>query len=157
MKTLSVTFQYEWRPFTLGGQHLTFLGHVDSRLEKAKSSHWGSVIYKWEGKLNEGIHSNQTGILIGETKDIRQRIKQYVSGPQERGNKLWRETFLSKGEIYLFVLEYSELSIQGKNRQTTDPENILSSANMRLVLEQLLVQEVVSSSDKTVWVVNARQ
>ena len=43
--------------------------------------------------------------LFGETGDLRRRIKQYVTGTQDRGNKLWKETFLSLGDIRLYTLE----------------------------------------------------
>ena len=158
MESLSASFDYEWKPFMLDGKHLSFIQHVNSRLEHNRCSHWGSAIYRWEGKISQGPHSNLIGVLIGETKDLRQRIKQYVSGTQERGNKLWRESFLEKGDIRLYVLEFAEMVIKTEaGNKTISSDKVLSSENMRLVLEQLLVQKEVSNCGDTRWVVNARQ
>jgi hypothetical protein len=55
----------------------------------------------------------QTGVLIGETGDLRQRIKQYVTGTQECGNKYWREQFLTKGDIHLYVLDSARFRFNG--------------------------------------------
>ncbi len=106
----------------------------------------------------EGPHAGKTGILIGETSDLRQRIKQYVSGTQERGNKLWRETFLVRGDIRLYTLDLDSFELQASDRSISiAPASALASANMRLVLEQLLVMRAVASADESTWVVNARQ
>ena len=92
---------------------------------------------------------------MGETGDLRQRIKQYVSGTQERGSKLWRETFLTLGDARLFTIRLDSFSMAG--RQPLDISKILYSNNLRLVLEQLLVMEAVAEADASTWVVNARQ
>lgn len=99
------------------------------------------------------------GVLIGETGDLRQRIKQYVSGTQERGNKLWRETFLLRGDVRLYTLDFAGLSIDGGNgSQLIAARDALTSNNFRLVLEQLLVaQAVAEAADTAIWVVNARK
>src|SRR5262245_58122623 len=95
---------YEWVPFRLDGQHLTFAQHCTSRLSSGRCSHWGPVVYKWEGRVASGPNTGKTGVLIGETEDLRQRVKQYVAGTQARGNQLWRETFLSLGDVHLWIL-----------------------------------------------------
>jgi len=94
-RTLTAQLRYSWQPFLVAGRHLSFADHVSARLERGLCSWWGPAIYKWEGPVRSGPNAGKIGILIGETGDLRQRIKQYVSGTQERGNKLWRETFLS--------------------------------------------------------------
>jgi hypothetical protein len=109
---LIAELKYDWRPFTLDGQHLNFRQHVTSRLSETCCSHWGPTVYKWQGRLEGGPHASSVGILIGETSDLRQRVKQYVSGTQERGNKLWRESFLLLVASHLVVYEVVENSAQ---------------------------------------------
>jgi hypothetical protein len=72
-------FQLEcgWTPFTLRGKHLSFRDHCVSRLTQSDCNHTGPAVYKWEGLVNDGEHAGKTGVLIGETGDLRQRIKQY--------------------------------------------------------------------------------
>jgi hypothetical protein len=138
--------------------HQTFAQHVTSRLERSRCSHWGSAVYKWEGPLSKGPNAGKTGVLIGETKNLRQRIKQYVSGTQERGNKLWREIFLTQGEIWLYTLHLSEFLVgESSERTPVSLNEALASNNMRLVLEQMLVLREVAKNDKSLWIVNARQ
>ena len=157
-ETLSVELSYSWLPFTVDGDHLTFAQHGGSRLDSARCSHWGPAVYKWEGKLASGPQAGKVGVLIGETGDLRQRIKQYVAGTQERGNRLWRETFLSRGEARLFVLDLKGLSVKsGGNARELAAAELLQSDNRRLVLEQLLVMEAVSRAGDSIWIVNARQ
>lgn len=159
MERLISEIAYEWRPFTLDGEHLTFRQHVSARLSQARCSHWGPAVYKWEGAVAQGPHSGSVGILIGETSDLRQRIKQYVSGNQERGNKLWRESFLLLGDVRLFTLDLRSLVVGGgEHPESIEPKAAIESANMRLVLEQLLVmKDVAATRDGSTWVVNARQ
>jgi len=104
--------------------------------------------------VTTGAHAGKRGILIGETGDMRSRIKEYISGTQERGNKLWRDTFLSRGDICLYVLCLDSFMVSGRS---VDPVAVLSSGNLRLVIEQLLVMQIVADANDEVWVVNARQ
>ena len=155
---LAAELEYSWRPFAVDGQHLTFRQHVSTRLESHRCSHWGPAVYKWEGSVTDGPHAGETGVLIGETSDLRQRIKQYISGTQERGNKLWRETFLSRGNARLYTLASWSLAVVAPDgAQSRLGPDALASPNARLVLEQLLVMRAVSDADDSVWVVNARQ
>jgi hypothetical protein len=158
IETLTVEFSYSWLPFTVDGAHLSFTEHCGTRLDSMRCNHWGPAVYKWEGRLATGPQAGKLGVLIGETGDLRQRIKQYVAGTQERGNQLWRETFLSKGDARLFVLDLKGLSVKsdGNGRPLAATE-LLQSNNRRLVLEQLLVMEAVSRADDSIWIVNARQ
>lgn len=142
----------------MDGAHLTFAEHVQARLEEHRCSCWGPAVYKWEGPLAAGPHSGKVGVLIGETGDLRQRIKQYISGTQERGNRLWRETFLARGDIRLFTLDLQSFRVSGPlGSNSIQPAHAMSSNNMRLVLEQLLVMQAVAEAGESVWVVNARQ
>lgn len=120
---------------------------------------WGPAFYTWEGSVTQGPHSGSVGILIGETSDLRQRIKQYVSGTQERGNKLWREDFLLLGDVRLCTLDLHSLVVGGREHpESIGPQAAIESANLRLVLEQLLVMKAVAAArDSCSWVVNARQ
>jgi hypothetical protein len=155
---LIAELDYSWKPFVVDGLHLTFRQHVSTRLESHRCSHWGPAVYKWEGPINDGPHAGQVGVLIGETSDLRQRIKQYVSGTQERGNKLWREGFLSLGDVRLYALSSWSLAVASpKGARSRLGSDALASANARLVLEQLLVMRAVSDADESIWVVNARQ
>ena len=155
---LSAELEYSWRPFVVDGQHLTFRQHVSTRLDQYRCSHWGPAVYKWEGPVTDGPHAGQLGLLIGETSDLRQRIKQYISGTQERGNKLWREALLTKGDVRLYTLASWSLAVMSPDGVPTRlGPDALVSANARLVLEQLLVMRAVSEADDSTWVVNARQ
>ncbi len=148
-------FEYHWKPFTVSGRHLTFREHVSSRLFAADCNHWGPAVYKWEGAIKEGMYADQIGILIGETGDLRQRIKQYVSGTQKTGNKYWREQFLTMGDIYLYVLDAPILRFKAVPIETPNTAT-LSSNNLRLVLEQLLVFHEVAKADGGKWIVNRK-
>ena len=92
-ETLAVELSYAWLPFEVDGAHLSFAQHCGTRLDSARCNHWGPAVHKWEGKLATGPQAGKIGVLIGETGHLRQRLKQYVAGT-ERGNQLWRETFL---------------------------------------------------------------
>ena len=158
LERLAAELEYSWKPFVVDGQHLTFSEHLSTRLESHRCSHWGPAVYKWEGPTTDGPHAGQIGLLIGETSDLRQRIKQYVSGTQERGNKLWREIFLSRGDARLYTLASWSLAVVAHDgAHTRFGPDALTSPNVRLVLEQLLVMRAVSDADASVWVVNARQ
>jgi hypothetical protein len=154
-QTMNVELKYTWQPFAVGGKHLSFSEHITARLERGLCSWWGPAIYKWEGPVHSGPKTGKVGVLIGETGDLRQRIKQYVSGTQERGNKLWRETFLSLGDIRLYTLNLVSFAVDGRTNMAAG--EVLARNNLRLILEQLLVMHILSSSNGSVWVVNARQ
>ncbi len=154
-QNMIVNLQYSWEPFMVGGYHLTFSEHVAARLERGQCSCWGPSVYKWEGIVQSGVHAGKRALLVGETGDIRQRIKQYVSGTQERGNKLWRETFLSVSDTRLFTLNLASFSVSG--HESIDPSEVFHSNNLRLVLEQLLVMQALVEADNSTWVVNAKQ
>ena len=102
--------------------------------------------------------------LIGETGDLRQRIKEYISGTQKHGNKLWRETFLNLGDIRLDILtvhNYSAFDTNSaapasKAEAPTSQQEILKSNSLRILLEQLLIQREISQQDDRTWIVNAR-
>lgn len=155
MQSLSAEIVYSWQPFTLSGRHLNFDEHVVSRLTEGQCSCWGAAIYKWEGQMHTGPHAGKTGVLIGETANLRQRIKQYIRGTQECGNKHWREDFLCMGDVRLYYLQLETFSVSG--RMVDDAKDVFSSNNRRIVLEQLLVMNEVANAGDTVWVVNARQ
>ena len=155
---LLAELSYEWLPFTFAAVHLTFAQHCGTRLESSRCSHWGPAVYKWEGAVSSGPNSGKVGVLIGETDDLRQRIKAYISGTQERGNRLWRETFLQMGDIRLWVLRLRGFSVQvGEQVLPVPASELLGSNNRRLVVEQLLVMRAVHEAQGNVWVVNARQ
>lgn len=150
--------EFSWRPFTLDGRHLSFAEHVTARLEEKRCSCLGPAVYKWQGRLKAGPRGGKVGLLIGETGDLRQRIKQYISGTQDRGNKLWRETFLSLGDIFLYTLDLHEFKASGsRGTISIPPADALASNNLRLVLEQILVMQALADAGDSIWVVNARQ
>jgi len=111
-----------------------------------------------EGVVSSGPNTGKIGVLIGETEDLRHRIKQYVSGTQKRGNRLWRETFLKRGDIRLWVLRPHSFSLMvGDQSLAVTASELLGSSNRRLLIEQLLVMRAVHEAQGNVWVVNARQ
>lgn len=153
MNTLTFQLKYEWIPFKVNGHQLIFREYENNgiRLEKGACSHWGAAIYKWEGIITEGVNKGKTGILIGETDDIRARLNQYKSGTQKSGNKYWREQFLRNGNIGYWVLKCSS------GNKAID-SNQIERKNFRLVLEQLLVMELLGNCDQSqTWVVNKIQ
>ena len=155
MESLNFDFDYAWESFTFQGRHLTFEEHRHVRLNIAECNHWGAAVYKWEGLITQGDHAGEIGVLIGETQDLRRRIKQYISGTQGLGNKYWREQFLTKGDVRLYVLKFSQGKVHTPVGQTaTLGSSDLVSKNIRLVLEQLFVLCEVARGDKKRWVVN---
>ncbi len=157
MNRLRYNFEYNWEPFTVGGKHLTFTQFKTTILYRNQCSHWGAVVYKWEGVLDKDSHTGETGILIGETDDIRQRINQYLHGQQTSGNAYWRSVLLEKGEIRLFILNLQTANFQIDDLSscafnTTD----FSSNNRRLVYEQALVMREVEQKRPKVWIVNRK-
>ena len=157
MESPTVGFEYEWEPFLFEGRHLTFEEHRHARLSRPRCSHWGAAVYKWEGVITEGKHDAQVGVLIGETGDLRQRIKQYISGTQEAGNKYWRDQFLTRGNLRLFVLRFPQATI---HTATGESETVgmvdLVSDNLRLVLEQVLVWRGSARRSAKRWIINRR-
>ena len=157
---LIASIQYEWEPFSLDGSHLTFAEYPAARLDRGKISHWGPAVYKWEGLIRSvggfmdvtafgTIGLGKRGILIGETSDLRQAIKRYVSGPEGR---FQREQFLNWAEARLFVLNLHSLSVSGREPLTAT--NILRATNLRIMLKHLLVMQAVAEADPSTWVVN---
>lgn len=156
---LKVEIEYIWESFLFNERHLTFLDHRDARLTQHDCSHWGAAVYMWKGMITKGPNSSKIGILIGETKDLRQRIKQYISGTQNAGNKYWRENFLALGPIQLHILKLLSGEIQSNSENSKISGNkSLSSNNIRLILEQLLVRNAYSESivNKNIWIVNRK-
>lgn len=99
---LNMELEYSWEPFTFQGKHLTFHEHRRSRLSSAACSHWGPAVYKWEGLLTKGEHMGETGVLIGQCDDLRQRIKQYVSVPKSRETSIGASNFSIKA-AFIFM------------------------------------------------------
>ncbi|MBI3537439.1 MAG: hypothetical protein HY070_07790 [Chloroflexi bacterium] len=156
MDKLRFDLEYEWQPFKVEGRHLTFAEHQETRLFRKQCSHWGAAIYKWEGKLTRGEHMGEVGILIGETGDIRQRIKQYIKGTQKSGNLYWRKNFLLNGDILLYVLKLYSATFGTEFNSTVLDLQDFSSGNRRVVYEQLLVMNQVALNRPDSWVVNRK-
>lgn len=131
--------EYSWEPFLVRGQHQTFTDIHRGRLTAC--SHDGPAVYKWEGKITEGPKTGLLGIYVGETGDMIQRIRQYRRGTQERGNRRWREEFLERGEVRLYVAHL--------------PGVDLSSVEVRRGLEQQILGHQPDGAG--VWVVNRRR
>ena len=157
MSNIQLSLEYKWEPFKVDGQHPNFFQHKKTRLERGLCSHWGAVIYKWEGILRDGPNTGMIGILIGETADLRQRIKQYVSGTQKSGNVYWRENFLERGDIYLYIMKPQAINLttDDTNRKMLACQN-LSSGNRRVAFEQLLIMHEVEQNQQNVWMVNRK-
>jgi hypothetical protein len=156
VEVLKFEFEYSWEPFTFDDRHLTFQELRDCRLSQDRCSHWGAVVYKWEGLLTEGKHAGRVGVLIGETEGLRQRIKQYTTGTQESGNKRWREDFLGRGDVRLHILKLVRRVISASAGESLPIRADLTSNNLRLVLEQLLVMRELTRRDKNRWIVNRK-
>src|SRR5437870_5246769 len=127
--TLTAEVQYSWQPFKVNESHLTFAEHAVARLARDRCDWWGPAVYKWQGPITVGPNTGKRGVLIGETGDIRSRIKAYISGTQEHGNKLWRDTFLKRGDIRLYVLYLESFIVSGR---AVDASAVLASGNLRM-------------------------
>jgi hypothetical protein len=151
---MKLEFNHSWEPFTVNHSPFIYASHFKTRLINSSCSHWGPVIYKWQGVITQQGHEyeGKMGILIGETQNLRSRLKQYSTGTQHGGNLWWRNQFLECGSISFHVLNIKDCFING---QREDPR--LESKNWRLVLEQLLVLESVRSSGSDQWIVNRMQ
>lgn len=152
---LQFQFDYEWTPFMVGDSQLDFRSFQNGRLLRLAAnscSHGGAVVYKWEGEIDQGEHIGQQGVLIGETDNVRQRLRQYRAGTQPLGNVFWREQFLTKG-----VIKYWILKITGCSLNVRQPTADLRRKNFRLVVEQLLVMELLQRNDPRQWIVNRIQ
>lgn len=157
MDGLCLNLKYEWQPFTVGGTHLTFNQHIATRLERSSCSHWGAVVYKWEGLLERGSHSGMVGVLIGETGDIRQRIKGYVNGNQKNGNAYWRQDFLTNGDIYLYALRLYQARFGEEDTHLGELGlDEFESGSRRVAYEQLLVMNETALGRPQTWVVNRK-
>lgn len=97
------------------------------------------------------------GILIGETGDLRQRIKQYISGRQKHGNLRWRESFLQNGDIRLYILwlQRAGFQVEGSPPLALDTRDF-SVTSRRAVYEQLLILQENELSRPDVWLVNRK-
>ena len=151
----TVSFDYQWEPFTVDDYHYSLREHSSKRLSMESSSHWGAAIYKWQGRLTSGQHSGKLGVLIGETDDLRQRINQYKTGTQNNGNRYWREQFLSKGDIRLYVLALNSFSYEGDlGLKRVNPATVMTTKNGRVILEEILIFNELPLDPATKWIVN---
>lgn len=151
---MKLEIEYEWEPFSVDQICYMHSTHFNIRLNRDSCSHWGPAIYKWEGAINQSghEHNGKTGLLIGETQDLRARLKQYATGTQPNGNLWWRKNFLECGQIGFYILKIHRLLI---NNRLEHPQ--LDRKNWRLVLEQILVLEAVRDATPWQWVVNKMQ
>lgn len=157
VEQLNLSLEYVWEPFTVKDAHLTFQELTNTRLNKAECSHWGIVVYKWEGFITKGANTGNIGVLIGETTDLRQRIKQYISGTQKCGNKYWREQFLTKGEVRLHILRCTQEKVRISGGELPTHQLLdVGDKNVRHVVEQLLVLHEALLEDKDRWIVNRK-
>lgn len=156
-KNISFEISFQWEPFTVDSKHLTYHQLAKTTLYKTLCSHWGSAIYKWEGVLHQGPNKGKTGILVGETKNLRQRIKQYINGTPKQGNLYWRKNFLELGDIYLYILKLAKAQFKLDNNRSISLNPLdFSSGNIRLIYEQLLVMNAVADHTDDVWIVNRK-
>jgi hypothetical protein len=154
-KSLAISFKYHWEPFVVAGSHYSIREDFSKRVTEKSSSHWGAAIYKWQGSLESGPNEGKFGVLVGETHDLRQRINNYKSGLQPAGNRYWREEFLLRGDIRLFILALDSFHYSGSvGNQSAIPLDILAGKNHRVILEELLVLEELHQDQTIKWVVN---
>ncbi len=156
MRGLDLHLEYEWEPFMVDRKHCTFNElSIINPLRQNMCSHQGAAVYKWEGVLSRGPNSGKVGVLIGEAVDIRKRIKKYINGPQPNGNARWREDFLRKGEIRLYILELKTAKFRAEDDFAIDfnPKDF-SGENRRLMYEKVLVTQEVERCNPEIWIVN---
>lgn len=135
---------YSWHPFKFSGDKYFFTGQ-SLQVGKSRPSHTGPAIYKWEGIMDD----NRRGILIGETSDLLARLRQYRTGTQEGGNKYWRTQLLSRGTIYLSILDIEGGALNGIG---FIPD--ISMKCWRLVIEQFLIAQLRAKTQEDFIIFN---
>ncbi len=140
MGTLRFELEYNWEPFTVTGQQLTFAQIGKMKLFPNECSHWRAAIYKWEGILMRGPNIGKLGILFGETDDISLRIQQYATATHQSREYYERQEFLLLGDVRLFIFKPQKTTIDMKEPKSIF-ENSRSFAvkDRRTMIKELLV------------------
>lgn len=140
MDTLRFELEYDWEPFKVMGEHLTFAQLGQTPLFPNECNHWGAAVYKWEGTLTRGIHIGKVGMLIDETGNITQRIQKYAAATSESGNLYRARGFLSHGEFRLYILKLHNATFElGERMSLFDSWRIPSPRERRIVYKELLL------------------
>lgn len=156
MDTLHFSLEYEWEPFTVSGQQLTFEQLAGRRLVPNECSHHRSVVFKWEGLVTRvSDHVGQLGILFGQADDIAARIYEYVTAKTGMPDYEYREQFLLSGDIRLFVLRPHRVMFD--NQELGMPYGAVREywiAKRRAVFAEMLALECHTRRNPYIWVVN---
>lgn len=169
MDKLHLDLEYEWEPFTVSGQHLTFAQLRERELFSNECSHWGPAIYKWEGVPTKSERPWQLGILIGETDSIKQRIQQYATARAASRDGNAREDFLLLGDIRQYIfrphnarldIEDFQSAVQGSKEMRRERQPlyeallVTNKAERRALYRQLLVIGKLMQDRPYVWLVD---
>ncbi len=168
MDKLRLELVYEWEPFTVNGQHLTFAQLRERQLFSNECSHWGAAIYKWQGLVTKGTRFGKVGILIGETDDLRQCVQQYASARGASRDALARSEFLSAGDIRLSIFRLHNATLNVEDSQCVqDSQEVLdglqpvlqaslvhNNAKRRTLYQQLLQLGKAMQNRSYIWIVN---
>ncbi len=168
MDKLRLELEYEWEPFTVTGQHLTFVQLRARPLFRNECSHWGAVVYKWQGMVMEGTHFPKIGILIGETDDLSQSIQQYADARPATKDAQARDDFLTAGDIRLYIFRPHDATLDIQDAQSVPDSQpvrgewypllqatlVQNNARRRALYQQLLALGKAAQHRPYVWLVN---
>lgn len=157
MDTLRLDLEYEWEPFTVIGQPLTFQQLAGTQLFRNECSHWGAAVFKWEGlvtRVGDSGRMGQLGVLFGEADNIAHRIQQYAAAKIGTLDHEYREGFLLSGDIRLLIFHAHRATFDNKEpgvafRWFLD----YWVAKRRAVLVELLILDY-TRKHPFVWLVN---
>lgn len=168
MDKLRLELEYEWEPFTVTGQHLTFAQLRGTQLLRNECSHWGAGIYEWQGMVTEGTRFGKVGILIGETDDISQRIQQYANARPASKDAQARDDFLLAGDIRLYIFRPHNATLRVEDAQSVPDSQqvrdewhplfqavlVQNNAKRRALYQQLLLLGKAAQHRLYIWLVN---
>lgn len=168
MDKLRLELAYDWEPFKVKDQALTFAQLCQMQLFRNECSHWGAAIYKWEGVLTQGARFGKVGILIDETDDMRQCIEQYARASPGSKEAYARDDFLLEGDIRLYIFRATNATLNVEDVQSPAPGStdildarrslyeallVMNKRKRRVLYQQLLVLGKAIQNRPHIWLV----
>lgn len=161
MPELRFGLEYEWEPFSVAGEQLTFQQLAGRQLLRNECSHWGAAIFKWEGLITASDAGGRTGALgvsFGQTDDISRRIQEHAAATRPSHPDNYVLGFLLSGDIRLFILKPLRDIFPGKETGLFSfpgsPDSWISMPKKRKLIAELVMLECASHKPPYVWLVN---